>query len=160
MSLTVFQSYNNIGDGLVAFSALKAGGFDPVFQNVHHAYAASLHMLALGGLIILLPEAQHDEAGEYIATLPDVASKDYDPIQTRSYGQWIKGTVFGTAVFGVFPLPLYWLPPLWLGLMGVILIFIDSLIAKSLGVSFMVMSVLTWHAKHIAIPRLRKSYEH
>lgn len=161
MSLSVFRRYNNIGDGLVEFSALQAGGFSPVFQNQHYAYTASLEMLALGGLIILLPDSQTHDARNYLTSLKAEPLEDFDPVPEEKYGQWIKASVLGGLSGAVLPmvfLPLLFLPSVLLLLVGIILIFVDNGLVRFCGLSLLVLGLILMHARYIALPRIRKQH--
>ena len=160
MSLSVFRRYNNIGDGLVEFSALKAGGFDPVFQNQHYAYAFSLEMLALGGLIILLPDSEADEANEYLTSIKSEPLDDYDPLPEKKYGQWVKASFVG-GLSGLLPmlfLPILFLPSFWLLIAGVILVLIDNALSRICGISLLIIAPILLHARYIALPRMRMKH--
>ena len=88
MSLTPFKTYTSYGQSLVAFSALRAGGFHPSFQNLHAAQMNMFQALALGGYWIFLPEDEHKDARvwqSFIQTQPIEYDEASDEIKSKNY---------------------------------------------------------------------------
>jgi hypothetical protein len=80
---------------MVAFSALKAGGFNPIFQNLHSAQINMFEALALGGYWIFLPENEQEDARDWQDWLLKNPIKDS--------GSYIKQRHYwGTAIFTSF----------------------------------------------------------
>lgn len=160
--LTPFRAFNNIGEGLVALSALKAGGFTPVFQNEHYAYMQSLEMLALGGIIIMLPDAQHEEAHDYMRFLAETTVETGEPVAHKKHEGWLKSSVFAGLVMPfLLPIlaPMTFFPVIWLCVVGLILVCLDHIFLRMLGIALLTMSPILLHAQYIALPRMRKSHE-
>lgn len=116
MSLKLFSSHYNYGEALVAFSALEAGGYHPVFGNIHYCTMSFMEMEALGGVQILLPQHEHNDAKTWMTYIVKHPIKDFDPLPYRPYGRWFQ---VSTASFlaGFALLPLLFLPPLVLALL-------------------------------------------
>ena len=112
MGLVIFKRYNNIGEALVAFSALEAGGFHPVFHTYHQAYLNGLEMLALGGVIVSMPTNEVAPANEWLKSTQAIPLTG-DPIERQKYGRW-KTAIFTGLMFLVIPLSLPILIPIWL----------------------------------------------
>lgn len=99
-----YKAYTSYGDVMVAFSALKAGGFNPIFQNLHAAHVNIFEALALGGFWIFLPEQEKADAREWQNWLKKNPIKDSDStIRKKHY--W--GTAFFTAfaTFNIIAIP-------------------------------------------------------
>ncbi len=80
VGLVVFNRYNNIGDALIAFSALEAGGLHPSWHNYYHGHNALMEIIALGGCIIQIPAQEFQEARLHIANLQTQEIDDFDPL--------------------------------------------------------------------------------
>lgn len=81
-----YKAYTSYGDVMVAYSALKAGGFNPIFQNLNAAQVNMFQALALGGYWIFLPEQEHDEAHDWQTWLRKNPIKDDDTtVKARQY---------------------------------------------------------------------------
>lgn len=151
-----FATYYELGRAAVAFSALEAGGFKPVFANYNHANMAAMHIIALGGITIMLPENKIADAADWIQFLKTQPLEDYDPITPRKFGMWKRATVFGFC--GGILLPILFLPPLifaglW-GLGSIINVLLGESPAWILASGF--WPALLMHAKYIAGPKFLK----
>ena len=151
-----FASYYELGRAAVAFSALEAGGFHPVFANYSHANIAAMHIIAFGGITILLPEREIAPAAEWIDFLKENPLEADDPIPVRKYGKWFSGTIMLMSA-GLF-LPILLMPPLWFLGVSVLISVIE--ITKG-GHVFWTLTSMFWpvmllHAKYVAGPKFCK----
>lgn len=163
MSATIFRRYLKIGEAEVAYSALQAGGFHPSFHNYHHAHYAYLEMIALGGIIVMLPKNEIHDAKEWLSYLQSRPNENYDPIFTQNYTMWKRSSALCLGMGFLFPLPILFLPPLLL-LIIFSIIFICSLFAASLAFTFalffLVPTLILTHAHYIALPRIQRNTPH
>ncbi len=114
--MVIFKRYNNIGEALVAFSALQSAEFRPVWHNYYHAHIAYMQMLAFGGLIILLPASEVQAAKTWLAHLRKNPAQDGDDLPKRKYGMW-RHTLSIAAYNSpaILLVPFLWLRP-WVSL--------------------------------------------
>jgi hypothetical protein len=151
--MEVFAAYTNFAAAMVDFSALQAGGYDPVLRDLHQCTMSPFHIYAYGGIKIDLPRDQLSEAADYLADIQTQPITDFDPIISKDRRTFIL-TVLAT--FGFFPLYafLICLP---------FLIFIDvrlaELLARTevyivlmLGLCLMAISL---HARFKVIPAMK-----
>ena len=158
MSLVVFGHYMSIGEALVVNSALQAGGFQPSFHNYHHAYNNFLQMLTLGGLIILIPKQELNEAEKWIQQLRKNSINEATPITSRKYGMWKRASVFTFLSTGLF-LPLFLFIPILFALTicGFLLFATDIILVHFFpyfALAFF-FSLMILHIKYIALPKLK-----
>lgn len=100
-----YKAYTSYGDVMVAFSALKAGGFNPIFQNLHSAQINMFEALALGGYWIFLPDDEKDDALEWQRWLSKNPIKDSGTnIVQKQY--WGSTIVAALSYFYTLVLPL------------------------------------------------------
>ena len=133
MGLVIFKRFNNVGEALVAFSALESAGFHPSWHTYHQAYVSILEMLALGGFIIELPAHEARDAITWLNKIKANPLPAAEPISFGRFGRW-RTTIF------TFMLTYLWVIPFLVLLPGLPIIL---------------------HAKYIAHPKLeRKSDEH
>ena len=166
MSLVVFGKYYNFGEALVVHASLHAAGYQPSFHNYHHAHMSYLSLIALGGLIILIPDHQLEDARKLTKDLEDQPAQDHDPISFRKFGRW-KRSIFGSfaMVIGLFPLFLFliFVPARFLILLITILVLIlaafgSSLLGLVLIYCYLLVPIsILLHAEYIAIPKLNRS---
>jgi hypothetical protein len=166
MSLVILKRYNNVGEALVAFSSLQAGGFNPSFHNYHHAHIAYLEMLAFGGLILLIPEQEYEHALTFVNSARAVEPLEFDPLPVRKYGRWKFALLFSMGAQGGLTI--------FLAMCIFIRFKFILLIALMLGVADLAFGgrpseLLVWfilflfpvamllHAEYVAVPRLQRS---
>jgi len=100
-----YKAYTSYGDVMVAFSALKAGGFNPIFQNLNSAQINMFEALALGGYWIFLPEDEQRAAIEWQNWLLKNPIKDSEAsIRKKSY--WVPTILAAVCYFYLTILPL------------------------------------------------------
>ncbi|GEM_PF-5081580 len=88
MALVIFRKYLEIGEALIAFSALESAGFHPSWHNYHHAHIAYMKMIAFGGLIIMMPETEIGPARAWLRDVRQAPQIEGDDIPERKYGMW------------------------------------------------------------------------
>jgi len=90
LDLVKIYNTNNIPEAAVLKSRMEAAGLHPFIQNFEHAQMAHIDILALGGMNVLVPESEVEEAtaiirdqgeGEFVDT--DVFDEDYNPPWSR-----------------------------------------------------------------------------
>jgi len=161
MGALIFRRYNNLPPALVEYSALQSAGFNPSFHNFHHAHNAALELLALGGLIILLPESEIKDARQWIdQRQSENIITDYDPIREAKFGRWKTATFFSLCTTMSVFFPLLLLPAeILFGLVFLIEI-ITVVITKEFNIILfaagLFIPLLLLHAKYIAVPKLRR----
>ena len=80
---------------MVAFSALKAGGFNPLLPNLNAAQINMFEALSLGGYWIFLPDDEQEDARDWQAWLLKNPIKDTDAYVRQNH-------YWGTAIFTSF----------------------------------------------------------
>jgi len=100
-----YKAYTSYGGVMVAFSALKAGGFNPIFQNLHSAQINMFEALALGGYWIFLPEDEQAEALDWQDWLLKNPIKD-SGTSIRKKNYWGSTILAAICYFYVTILPL------------------------------------------------------
>ncbi len=127
--MVIFKKYNNISEALVVFSALEAAEFHPSWHNYHHAHIAYMQMLAFGGLIILLPASEVQDAKAWLAYLGENPVQDGDDLPRRKYGMWKHAlSIAAYNSPAIFIVPFLWLKP-WVSLivLGLMVMGVASL---------------------------------
>ncbi len=156
MSLVLAHKTNSLENALVISGKLEAVGFTPFIKNYFHGGVALGYHLALDGFHIFLPEEELESATLYMNQDHEIL--EYDPMKSRKYGMWKRGTVFCALIlsFGALPLPLYFLSPVIITL----LLLFASVLLIVLGYLFPIfwffIPLMLAHAKYIAVPRLRQ----
>lgn len=167
MSFVIFRRYGTFPDAMVDFSLLKAHGYTPIFNNYHHASLDFFLMEALGGLIIMLPEQDIEEAKALIESSIPIPEEEYEPVKPD------KKNRFKSAIFMVLHLfsPLWlflFLPPLLIivlaavSLIFMVPVFIGAEANGKIAIVSIYALVVGWaalqsHAKYIALPRLKQA---
>ena len=83
-----YKAYTSYGQAMVTFSALKTGGFNSVFQNLHAAQMNMFEALALGGYWIFLPRDEHEAVRDwqaYIQSRPIALDTETDAPPQKHY---------------------------------------------------------------------------
>lgn len=167
LSLGVFDSYTEIGRGLVAKSMLEAAGFHPSFENFYYASILPPEMLALGGLKLKLPFAEMNDARAYMYAASVDAPLEHDPLPERKFGRWMAPSSYlFLYAFAFFPLPVLFLPIRWI----LTLLLLFNLYTRAYApdyqhiglvytIAILILVALLLHAKHIALPRIMKGHE-
>ena len=166
MSLVILKRYNNVGEALVAFSSLQAGGFNPFFHNYHHAHIAYMEMLAFGGLILLIPEQEYEYALIFVNSARAVEPLEFDPLPVRKYGRWKSTLLFLVGARGFLVI----LAAMYIFIRPKYLLLIALLIgAAGLAQGGRPSEILLWfiiflfpvaillHAEYVAVPRLQRN---
>ena len=90
---------------MVAYSALKAGGFNPILQNINAAQMNMFEALALGGYWIFLPEDEQEEARDWQIWLSKNPIKDSDAYVRRNH-YWGSSIVSSCVMMNIVALPI------------------------------------------------------
>ena len=144
----------------MTFSALRSGGFHPLLAEYTHANNAAFYILALGGIRVLLPEHEIDDAKAWMAYLRSQALPAETGIKPRKYGRWIRGTVLFSSTFNF--LPILFIPPLILYALWFCVVIVEILFTGEAWGTFFAgfFVLLLLHAKYIAGPKLIKGQNH
>ena len=138
--MVIFKRYNNIGEALVAFSALESAEFHPSWHNYNHAHIAYMQMLAFGGLIILVPSSELVDAKLWIRQLQQNPKQDGDNLPTRKYGMWRHNfSIIGFNSPAIIFVPALWVRP-WIYLL--VLFTIVAVSALLFGINSLWLAVL------------------
>ena len=171
MSLVVFDSYTEIGRGLVVKAELESAGFTPSFENFHYATALPHEMLALGGLKLQIPEEQYEDAQAFINAEVIDPPLDYDPIPVRAFKKFAPPMVLVAISSLLIALP-FFLCLIFIRAKGLIALtlIINTIIAAlfpqhlilSLSISayFSGLIALLAHAEYYAGPKLLRGHSH
>ncbi len=112
MGLVIFKRYNNIGEALVAFSALESVGFHPNWNNYYHGHNELMAINAYGGNIIQIPSQEYRDAHLYLTNIKSHARIEFDPCFDTSLTRLKHSLLFLTTwAMWLFPFSLLLLIP-------------------------------------------------
>lgn len=149
MGLVIFRRFNDVGQAGIVFSALESGGFHPSWNNYHHANLSNIEMIAFGGMIILLPETEVDDAKIWLENLKNQPILEGDEIPEKKKGLW----------YVITSRPLLLLA-LWLILLNVIVFSGGSGPLFALTAMAIIPLSFLLHAKYIAVPKIEERSPH
>ena len=157
MSLVLAHKTNNPANAMVIFSLLENGGFHPMFQNYHHGYIAIGYLGALGGINIMLPEQEVDDAKSFVSSVKEI--EDFDPLPDPLVRDIVQASIITVnPFFFVYHLsPIIQFIAFWM-LVGFEVLFFSisfsmAIITNLVSIFYILMIA---HAKYVAVPKLRQ----
>jgi len=72
LDLVTIYNCSDLGEATILKSKLEAAGLHPFIQNYEHAQVNVLHLLALGGLNIMVPQSEAEFAIEVISDRTEI----------------------------------------------------------------------------------------